>query len=194
MSKKEDIIKTALDLFTRYSFGSVGVDRIIKESGVAKMTFYNHFSSKEMLIETCLIRRSENIQSAIQKELSLCCSEDHLGKIKIIYIWYTNWFRSDSFSGCILQKAILEIMKLYPTITDSIVNYRIWLYDLCKNIFGNLNVNQPEILSLMFINILDGLMVHALVNHDHKQIEESWKYIERLITLESLPSQLSQAC
>lgn len=54
MSKKEDIIITALNLFNRYNYSSVGVDRIISESGVAKMTFYKYFPSKEKLIEECL--------------------------------------------------------------------------------------------------------------------------------------------
>jgi AcrR family transcriptional regulator len=33
MSKKEDIIQTALDLFNRFSYGSIGVDRIIRIRG-----------------------------------------------------------------------------------------------------------------------------------------------------------------
>ncbi|MBS6929118.1 MAG: TetR family transcriptional regulator, partial [Finegoldia magna] len=36
MSKKDDIIHTALRLFNANSYNSVGVDRIIQESGVAK--------------------------------------------------------------------------------------------------------------------------------------------------------------
>lgn len=193
MSKKEDIIQTALDLFNRYSYGSVGVDRIIEESGVAKMTFYKYFPSKEKLIETCLTRRSENIQSAIQAELALCSPEDHLGKVKAIYNWYINWFKSEGFNGCMFQKATVEILKRYPTIMDPIEGYRLWLHDLSKDLFSKLHVNQPEILSSMFINILDGMTVYANISQDHQHIEESWKYIERLITLETPPPQLSQA-
>ena len=43
MSKKEDIITTALNLFNRHNYSSIGIDRIISESGVAKMTFYKYF-------------------------------------------------------------------------------------------------------------------------------------------------------
>ena len=99
MSKKEDIIQTALDLFNRFSYGSIGVDRIILESGVAKMTFYKYFTSKEKLIEACLIRSNENIQSAILSELDSYQSEDYLGRIKAIYNWYLEWFKSEDFNG-----------------------------------------------------------------------------------------------
>ena len=36
----DDIINTALNLFNSHSYNSIRVDRIISESGVAKMTFY----------------------------------------------------------------------------------------------------------------------------------------------------------
>jgi AcrR family transcriptional regulator len=63
MSKKDDIIHTALRLFNANSYNSVGVDRIIQESGVAKMTFYKYFPSKARLIEECLDQRNMNLQS-----------------------------------------------------------------------------------------------------------------------------------
>lgn len=46
-------LHTATDLFKQYGFHKVGVDRIIAESKVTKATFYNHFHSKERLIEMC---------------------------------------------------------------------------------------------------------------------------------------------
>ena len=51
MTKRETIITTATSLFNQKSYTSIGVDRIIAESNVAKMTFYKYFSSKEALIE-----------------------------------------------------------------------------------------------------------------------------------------------
>ena len=100
MSKKEDIIITALNLFNRYNYSSVGVDRIISESGVAKMTFYKYFPSKEKLIEECLSRRNQSIQAAIQQEINLQKDDDYLGKIKAVYFWHLAWFNSDDFHGC----------------------------------------------------------------------------------------------
>ncbi|EOZ2059388.1 TetR/AcrR family transcriptional regulator, partial [Acinetobacter baumannii] len=43
MSKKEDIINTALELFNQIGYNATGVDKIIAESNVAKMTFYKYF-------------------------------------------------------------------------------------------------------------------------------------------------------
>ncbi len=62
MSKKEDIINTALELFNQIGYNATGVDKIIAESNVAKMTFYKYFPSKESLIMECLHHRNINIQ------------------------------------------------------------------------------------------------------------------------------------
>ncbi|MDC5569319.1 TetR/AcrR family transcriptional regulator, partial [Acinetobacter baumannii] len=65
MSKKEDIINTALELFNQIGYNATGVDKIIAESKVAKMTFYKYFSSKEVLIEECLRRRILEVQTSL---------------------------------------------------------------------------------------------------------------------------------
>ncbi len=47
---RERILETAHRLFYRDGFRAVGIDTIIAESGVAKMSLYRHFASKDELI------------------------------------------------------------------------------------------------------------------------------------------------
>jgi AcrR family transcriptional regulator len=58
-SARERILDTASTLFYAYGYRAIGVDRLIAESGVAKMTFYRHFPSKDDLIRTYLESASE---------------------------------------------------------------------------------------------------------------------------------------
>lgn len=58
-SKRDQLIDTALTLFYRDGFHATGIDRILAESGVAKMTLYKHFKSKDELIEAALQKRME---------------------------------------------------------------------------------------------------------------------------------------
>lgn len=190
MSKREIILETALNLFNFYNYSSVGVDRIIKESNVAKMTFYKYFPSKEKLIIACLTRRKQDMQTAILDNLASFHEEDYLGKIRAIYTFYTNWFKSESFHGCIFQKSIFEILLQYPSVIDQVKDYRIWLYNLSENLFSKLNITQPDILCSLYINILDGMTVYSNIAQDYETIEKSWTYIERLIEMEQTNSKM----
>ena len=49
-SARERILETAYELFSRHGIRAVGVDTIIATSGVAKMSLYRHFSSKDELV------------------------------------------------------------------------------------------------------------------------------------------------
>lgn len=60
MGQKRDIIlQTAKTLFITEGFRATGIDRIIEQSGVARMTLYNNFPSKDALIVAVL----ESIQT-----------------------------------------------------------------------------------------------------------------------------------
>lgn len=66
-SKKEKIIETATRLFAKYGYHAVGVDRIIEESGVAKMTLYRNFASKDDLVSEVLnCRMIEALASMVE--------------------------------------------------------------------------------------------------------------------------------
>jgi AcrR family transcriptional regulator len=58
---RERILETAEHLFYRDGYRAVGVDTIVAESGVAKMTLYRHFPSKEALIAAYLERTNEQL-------------------------------------------------------------------------------------------------------------------------------------
>jgi len=54
LSARDRILDTAANLFYAKGFRAVGVDTVIAESGVAKMTLYRHFPSKDDLIAAYL--------------------------------------------------------------------------------------------------------------------------------------------
>src|SRR5258707_13750038 len=56
-SMKERILETADRLFYLQGLRAVGVDTIAAEIGISKRTLYNHFPSKDELIQAYLARR-----------------------------------------------------------------------------------------------------------------------------------------
>ncbi|MBY9080520.1 TetR/AcrR family transcriptional regulator [Paenibacillus sp. HN-1] len=65
--RKKEIIGVAGRLFQTKGYVNTTVEDVIRESGIAKGTFYYHFSSKETLLRSVLETRLDNLeQSALQ--------------------------------------------------------------------------------------------------------------------------------
>lgn len=104
--KRNQIVETAYRLFKRDGFHATGVDRIIAEAAVAKMTMYRHFPSKDELIVEVLNWRAERFKHQMERlsETDLTPEE----KITSIFDWHARWFESADFHGCLFQHALAE--------------------------------------------------------------------------------------
>lgn len=186
MSKRETIITTAMTLFNHKSYTSIGVDKIIAESNVAKMTFYKYFSSKEVLIEECLQRRILEVQASLLEKVNR--AHDPLNKLKNVFNWYIDWINTEDFYGCLFKKATIEVLQMYPSIKSQVNQYRQWIYDLVVSMFLELEIEDPTVLSSLFLNIIDGLIIDGTINKPEINAERTWSYINKLIELETTQS------
>ena len=106
---RERIVATAYTLFCRHGIRAVGVDTIIERSGVAKMTLYRHFKSKDDLVLAVLDRREEKwTKQWLQNEVCKRTSEP-VERLLAIFDVFDGWFRRRNFEGCLFINALIEI-------------------------------------------------------------------------------------
>jgi AcrR family transcriptional regulator len=67
---RQQILETAARLFFRDGYRAVGVDTIVAESGVAKMTLYRHFPSKDELIAAYLEDTNQKFWSWFENSIA----------------------------------------------------------------------------------------------------------------------------
>ncbi|WP_158586462.1 TetR/AcrR family transcriptional regulator [Leptospira stimsonii] len=96
---KEQILNTAIALFNEHGIHKTGIDRIIAESGVAKMSFYNNFSSKAKLISEYLRFKEEKRLDSL-KRYTVDKSDDPLKQLLGIFDSLEEWYREPDFFGC----------------------------------------------------------------------------------------------
>jgi AcrR family transcriptional regulator len=107
LSPKERILKTASDLFYKHGVNSVGIDRIIAESGVAKMTFYRHFPSKCSLVAEYLGDRDHAWQRLLD-QFTGDTSKPALERLLAIFDALEQSIKSPGFYGCPFIKTLAE--------------------------------------------------------------------------------------
>lgn len=106
IDKRQHVVETAYALFKRAGFHATGIDRIIAEADVAKMTMYRHFPSKDELIVEVLDYRAKRFERQLDQLAQEVATPER--KIANIFDWYDRWFGSPDFHGCLFAHALAE--------------------------------------------------------------------------------------
>ncbi len=106
-SRRDHLVDTAVELFARHGFHATGIDRVLKESGVAKMTLYKHFRSKDELILAALRRRDERFRNWFVRAV------EELGRtprerLLALFDALEEWLARPDFAGCTFINASAE--------------------------------------------------------------------------------------
>lgn len=111
-TKKSDarrrIVETAERLFYAEGIRAVGIDRIIAEAEVAKMTLYNHFSSKDDLILAVLQYREEKFDRLFEKWMAKH-TKSGMDRLEAFFAALKDWFESPGFRGCMFINTCAEL-------------------------------------------------------------------------------------
>ena len=106
---RERILDAAYELFSRHGVRVVGVNRIIAESGVAKMTFYRYFPSKADLILAFLdVRRQRWTYDWLLTEVQRMASTPR-ERTLAFFGALDQWFHTDDYDGCAFIATLLEV-------------------------------------------------------------------------------------
>ncbi|HEY9024589.1 MAG TPA: helix-turn-helix domain-containing protein [Burkholderiaceae bacterium] len=108
---RERILHAAHDLFYSDGIRATGIDRVIAESGVAKVTFYRQFPSKDDLILAFLEFRHERWMAWFVDALAR-----HGGNVAAIAPALAEWFRGDDFRGCAFLNSVGELAAALPAV------------------------------------------------------------------------------
>lgn len=104
---RERILATSMRLFYRDGIRATGIDKIIAESGVAKMSFYRHFPSKADLVAAFLQKRHEDWMAWFASEVEAKLSKAGTGLEGIADV-LRMWFKQPDFRGCAFINTVAE--------------------------------------------------------------------------------------
>jgi AcrR family transcriptional regulator len=108
------IVVAAYGLFSRRGIRDVGVDELIRASGVAKATFYRHFPSKDDLVLAFLKRRDELWMMGSVVPEARSRAQNPEDQLLAIFDVYDQWFQDEDFEACSFVKVLLEMGAAHP--------------------------------------------------------------------------------
>jgi len=161
ISGRERVLATAYDLFSRYGTRAVGVDRIIEESGVAKMTLYRNFASKDELILAFLERREEQWTRAwLRSEVEARASTPG-GRLLAIFDAFGEWFATEAFEGCSFINVMLEVADAGHPVRDAAVEQLAAIRAFLAGLAEEAGVQDPDAFARQWHILMKGSIVAA---------------------------------
>ncbi|MGJ7610451.1 MULTISPECIES: TetR/AcrR family transcriptional regulator [unclassified Variovorax] len=109
---RERILLTAHDLFYADGIRATGIDRVIAASGVTKVTFYRHFSSKDDLVRAFLDHRHGLWMAWFVDALGRHGAQQRIGRAQALEVLadvMAEWFADPLFRGCAFINSVVEV-------------------------------------------------------------------------------------
>ncbi|HWZ42644.1 MAG TPA: TetR/AcrR family transcriptional regulator [Candidatus Saccharimonadales bacterium] len=164
LAPRERILAKAGELFYRFGIHTVGVDRIIKESDVAKMTFYKYFPSKSKLIAAYLRYRNELWLHALREIAGR--DAPVLDRILAVFDLLDHAFHAPDFQGCPFIKASAEFGgdQQEQEILSEIASHFQQTEDIISGLIGKLAVG-PDLARTTISLLFGSIIVAQSVGH-----------------------------
>lgn len=185
-SAAERILAVASDLFYRQGYRATGINEVIKESGVAKATFYNHFPTKDDLCYAYL--DSVRLKEKAYVDSFVNAAKGAVNRFLAPLQSLGPWLIDTEFRGC----PFLHMVAETPDHTSPLRKVGSRLYQdetkrvrqLCDELiasdkkYAQLDAEQ---LSQDYMLVFAGVIALAEIYHDISPIEQGVATLKRLI-------------
>jgi AcrR family transcriptional regulator len=151
------LLNTATRLFCRHGINATGIDKILAEAGVAKMTLYNQFGCKEGLVFAVLEREGEAWRSWFQAAVDKL-SGTPADKLVGIFDVLENWFQQEGFIN-----AVAEHNKEDPRIRSLAQAHKKKVLAVIKSLVEQAGVSDPEAVTESIGILVDGAIIAAVI-------------------------------
>jgi AcrR family transcriptional regulator len=158
-SARQQILDIAVRLFYEHGYHSVGIDRIIAESGVAKMSLYRHFPSKDALIAAALDQMNTQFWHWIDGETGGASSP----REKLIAIFHAVEKVATSYKclGCAFQAAAADFPDFEHLNHKAALAHKEQVVNRLTELAHDAGLLKPRQLAQQLLLLMDGAWASA---------------------------------
>jgi AcrR family transcriptional regulator len=163
--RRDHLVGTALALFSKHGYHATGIDRILAESGVAKMTLYKHFRSKDELILAALRRRDEEFCRWFQAEVEARAATAR-ERILTVFDVLEAWFKDPEFNGCCFIHAAGEYGRKDDPVHIAAAEHKARILSYLRELALAAGATNADDVARQLMLLMDGAIVTAHVSGD----------------------------
>jgi len=159
---RERVLRAAYELFCRQGVRATGVDRIVDEAGVARMTLYRNFHSKDELVQAVLdLREKLWTRGWVERELETRGSSPE-EKLLGIFDLFDEWFRREDYEGCLFIGCLLESHDRASAMGSTSALQLAKVHELLRELMEEAGARDPDALADQWQMLMAGAIVMAM--------------------------------
>jgi AcrR family transcriptional regulator len=161
---RQRLLDAAIDLFSRHGIGAVGVDAIARHSGVAKMTLYKHFESKDLLAVGALKHRHDQWATWFVRTVESKSPQPD-GRLMAMFDVLHDWFCQPDFRGCLFLNTQSEISDPTSPVRQVACDHVKWLAEQIARWASDAEVLDSERVGREVTLLVAGAIITAQACH-----------------------------
>lgn len=118
-STKERMLRAGLSMLLRHGYNDLGIQAVLKGTGIPKGSFYHHFASKEDFALQVVDRYMEEVHQGLDASLG-DLSLPPLGRVRKFFESTREKYRGDGYLGCMLGGLGQELSGVSPVFQEKI--------------------------------------------------------------------------
>ena len=118
-STKERMLRAGLSMLLRHGYNDLGIQAVLKETGMPKGSFYHHFVSKEDFALQVVERYMDEVHAGLDESLG-DLSLSPLDRIRRFFESTRDKYREDGYLGCMLGGLGQELSGVSPVFQEKI--------------------------------------------------------------------------
>lgn len=158
-TKRDEIIKSAYEIFYKNGFHATGVDAIVDGTGISKRTLYKHFTSKEGLILATVNYYHQITYRAISDYIEKSPSDNPVDKALMIFDFLADLVDAGNLEGCFAMNAKTEYSNKAMEIESACDGHVIALRELIEKYLSEAKIAQSESLAMQIIMLFEGAIL-----------------------------------
>ncbi len=180
VGRRDHLVDTALELFGREGYHATGIDRILAKAGVAKMTLYKHFKSKDELILAVLRRRDERFRDWFMRAVERR-TKDPRERLLGCFDVLAEWFAGPKFHGCMFINAAAEFADPGHPIHGASAEHKRVMLAYLRGLAEKAGAADPRALAEGLALLAEGAIVMAHVAGDRDAAAKARRAAEVLV-------------
>jgi AcrR family transcriptional regulator len=160
-SPRDRLIDTAAELFCRRGLPNVGINEVTDHAGVARMTLYNNFASKEDLALAAFERQVERRRIMIDEQLERCKSV--VRKIEGLFAVALRLALDTNFRGCAFINVAAQQADPTSRLHSLARAHKCWIKERIQALIASAGVRSSQQLAQQILALWDGAVIETYI-------------------------------